>query len=73
MVEGDTWKARKSEFYKTSEWIEKVIDIAVKRPRGADVWVGMWSTTLRQALKSRFERSSSIYINALTNISTLVY
>ena len=49
-----------------------VLDIAVKHPQGADVWVGMWSPTLWQTLKHKFERSDPTYINALTNISERV-
>ena len=51
--------------------MEIMLDIAVKHPHAADVWVGMWPPTLSQALKRRFERNNATYINGLTNISEI--
>ena len=52
---------------KNARWMEIIIDIAVTHPQRADVWGGIWSPSLRQTLKSRFEDSSD-YANALTNL-----
>ena len=48
--------------------MEKILDINVTHPQEADAWVGKRSSTLRQALKSRFENNSN-YSIALTNLS----
>ena len=48
--------------------MEIATDIAVTHPQGADVWVGMWTLTLRQLFKTHFENIISTYINALTNL-----
>ena len=55
--------------HKTVQWMKIVLDMAVKHPQGADVWVGIWPPTLRQTQKHRFERSNPTNNNTLTNIS----
>ena len=64
-------RIRNDNHHKTVRWMEIAVDIAVTYSKGAHVWVGMLTPTLKRLLKTRFENSNSnsTYTNALANMS----
>ena len=45
--------------------MEIALDLAVKHPQGADAWIGMWTPTLRDDLKRRYQSSYPDAFNQL--------
>ena len=67
-VKVDIQRERRGKHEMTARWMEILLDLAVKHPQGADVWVGFRPCTLTQILKSRF-KSSSNYSSGLMTLS----
>ena len=63
LVVGDIKRTKDDKHHTNARWVEIALDIAVTKPQEADVWVGMWTLTLTQLLKRRFENSNSTYTN----------
>ena len=65
LVNSTIRRERKQKHERTARWMEIALDLAVKHPQGADAWVGMWTPTLREELRTRYQSS---YPNAFNQL-----